>query len=240
MCQWFYLRENRELRERLHIRNDRTSEFLDLQAIRQALHKTLEHVERVFFDDSPPRLKVAFATPQGLPQVLELEQLSDGYRNLLAAVLVLTFLLYPAGPRFLRRINPLDLALCAAAFLAGCGGDDKPPATTATTQAAAGPCRAVRAPAPKGEQHPSEPTRRLKPGTRYTVELRTNCGAMTIRLAVARAPRTTASFADLVARGFYDGLTFHRVVRGFVIQGGDPTGTGMAGPGYTVVEPPPA
>jgi cyclophilin family peptidyl-prolyl cis-trans isomerase len=131
------------------------------------------------------------------------------------------------------------LALCAAAFLAGCGGGDKPPATTATTAAAAGPCRSVQAPAPKGEQHLSKPTRQLKPGTRYTVELRTNCGAMTIRLAVARAPKTTASFADLVARGFYDGLTFHRVVRGFVIQGGDPTGTGMGGPGYTVVEPPP-
>jgi cyclophilin family peptidyl-prolyl cis-trans isomerase len=131
------------------------------------------------------------------------------------------------------------LALCAAAFLAGCGGGDKPPATTATTAAAAGPCRAVQAPAPKGEQHLSKPTRRLKPGTRYTVELRTNCGVMTIRLAVTRAPRTTASFADLVARGFYDGLTFHRVVRGFVIQGGDPTGTGMGGPGYTVVEQPP-
>jgi cyclophilin family peptidyl-prolyl cis-trans isomerase len=132
------------------------------------------------------------------------------------------------------------LALCAAAFLAGCGGGDKPPATTATTAAAAGPCRAVQKPAPKGEQHLSKPTRTLKAGTRYTVELRTNCGAMTIRLAVSRAPRTTASFADLVARGFYDGLTFHRVVRGFVIQGGDPTGTGMGGPGYTVVEPPPS
>ena len=131
------------------------------------------------------------------------------------------------------------LALCAAAFLAGCGGGDKPPATTATTGAAAGPCRTDQAPAPKGEQHLSKPTRTLKPGTRYTVELRTNCGAMTIRLAVSRAPKTTASFADLVARGFYDGLTFHRIVRGFVIQGGDPSGTGMGGPGYSVVEPPP-
>jgi predicted ATP-binding protein involved in virulence len=105
MCQWFYLRENRELRERLQIRNDRTFEFPDLQAIRQALHKTLEHVERVFFDDSPPRLKVAFATPQGLPQVLELEQLSDGYRNLLAVVLDFARRLAQAHPNW---ENPLE------------------------------------------------------------------------------------------------------------------------------------
>lgn len=87
MCRWFYLRENRELRERLQIRDDKSFEFPDLQAVRQALCKTLEHVERVFFDDSPPRLKVRFAPPHGLPQVFALEQLSDGYRNLLAVVL---------------------------------------------------------------------------------------------------------------------------------------------------------
>src|SRR5262249_33925887 len=68
----------------------------------------------------------------------------------------------------------------------------------------------------------------------------TNCGAIDIRLATGRAPKTSASFASLVKRGFYDGLTFHRVVKGFVDQGGDPLGTGLGGPGYTVVEPPPS
>jgi predicted ATP-binding protein involved in virulence len=105
MCQWFYLRENRELRERLQIRNDRAFEFPDLKAIRQALCKTLEHVERVFFDDSPPRLKVAFATTHGSPQVLELEQLSDGYRNLLAVVLDFARRLAQAHPNW---ENPLE------------------------------------------------------------------------------------------------------------------------------------
>jgi predicted ATP-binding protein involved in virulence len=105
MCQWFYLRENRELRERLQIRNDRAFEFPDLRAVRRALSETLEHVERVFFDDSPPRLKVAFATPQGLPQVLELEQLSDGYRNLLAVVLDFARRLAQAHPNW---ENPLE------------------------------------------------------------------------------------------------------------------------------------
>jgi cyclophilin family peptidyl-prolyl cis-trans isomerase len=68
----------------------------------------------------------------------------------------------------------------------------------------------------------------------------TNCGAIEIQLAVRSAPLTTASFAYLVARGFYDGLTFHRVAAGFVIQGGDPNGDGTGGPGYSVVEPPPS
>jgi peptidyl-prolyl cis-trans isomerase B (cyclophilin B) len=133
-----------------------------------------------------------------------------------------------------RRTVP---ALCAALLIAGCGGDDAPP--PAAKPAASGACRTVAKPRPKGEQSLSKPTARLAPGQRYTVDLQTNCGAITIRLATGRAPKTAASFADLVKRGFYDGLTFHRVVHGFVIQGGDPLGTGLGGPGYTVVEPPP-
>jgi cyclophilin family peptidyl-prolyl cis-trans isomerase len=67
----------------------------------------------------------------------------------------------------------------------------------------------------------------------------TNCGAFAFTLDVKDSPKTSASFYSLVRRGFFDGLTFHRVATGFVIQGGDPTGTGGGGPGYTVVEPPP-
>jgi peptidyl-prolyl cis-trans isomerase B (cyclophilin B) len=130
------------------------------------------------------------------------------------------------------------LALCAALLIGGCGGGDEQPATTPKTTAAA-TCRTVAAPAQKGEQHLSKPTTRLKPGVRYVVDLQTNCGTIGIRLANGRAPKTSASFADLVRRGFYDGLTFHRVVRDFVDQGGDPLGTGLGGPGYTVIEAPP-
>jgi peptidyl-prolyl cis-trans isomerase B (cyclophilin B) len=85
-----------------------------------------------------------------------------------------------------------------------------------------------------------KPTLSLDARKRYLVSLHTNCGTIDIRLAVSTAPRTTASFAYLVARGFYDGLTFHRVAAGFVIQGGDPNGDGSGGPGYSVVEPPPS
>jgi peptidyl-prolyl cis-trans isomerase B (cyclophilin B) len=140
-------------------------------------------------------------------------------------------------------VRPTLLALCIALLaLAGCGsGGDGDSATTGASKAAATPitCKKVAAPQPKGAQHLSKPKAALPAGKRYDVDLQTNCGTITIRLATGRAPMTTASFADLVKRGFYDGLIFHRVVRDFVIQGGDPLGTGLGGPGYSVVEPPP-
>jgi cyclophilin family peptidyl-prolyl cis-trans isomerase len=69
--------------------------------------------------------------------------------------------------------------------------------------------------------------------------VRTSKGAFTIRLAADTSPKTTASFVRLARRGYFDGTIFHRIVPGFVIQGGDPTGTGTGGPGTTVVEAPP-
>jgi len=65
-----------------------------------------------------------------------------------------------------------------------------------------------------------------------TATLETSKGKIELELAADKAPMTVASFANLVKRGYYDGLTFHRVVPGFVIQGGDPQGNGMGGPGY--------
>lgn len=95
-------------------------------------------------------------------------------------------------------------------------------------------------PAAKGPQQIAPPKLSLDPSKHYVVTLFTNCGKIAIELDVRDAPRTTASFAYLVKRGFYDDLTFHRVAAGFVIQGGDPNGDGSGGPGYTVVEPPPS
>ena len=125
------------------------------------------------------------------------------------------------------------LALCAALLIAGCGGGHKQPATMPKTTVAAA-CRTVAAPAPKGAQHLPKPTTRLKPGVRYVVDLQTNCGTISIRLANGRAPKTASSFANLVRRGFYDGLTFHRVVKGFMVQGGDPKGDGTGNSGKFV------
>ena len=59
-------------------------------------------------------------------------------------------------------------------------------------------------------------------------------GVMTAELYPETAPKTVENFKSLVEKGFYDGLIFHRVIAGFMIQGGDPTGTGMGGPGHTI------
>ena len=114
------------------------------------------------------------------------------------------------------------------------------PASASASRSSRAGCLATRAPAPKGARQIPKPKGRLDPAKRYVVRLTTNCGPIDIQLAVRAAPRTTASFAYLVRRGFYDNLTFHRVAAGFVIQGGDPNGDGSGGPGYTVVEPPPS
>jgi peptidyl-prolyl cis-trans isomerase B (cyclophilin B) len=67
----------------------------------------------------------------------------------------------------------------------------------------------------------------------YTAVVETNKGTFTFQLAPDESPNTTASFVKLADKGFFDGTVFHRIVPGFVIQGGDPTGKGTGGPGYT-------
>lgn len=70
--------------------------------------------------------------------------------------------------------------------------------------------------------------------TRPIASIETSRGIIRIRLYPEEAPKTVENFIKLANRGFYDGLRFHRVVPGFVIQGGDPNGTGSGGPGYTI------
>ena len=79
----------------------------------------------------------------------------------------------------------------------------------------------------------------LDPKRPHTVDVLTNYGGFQIRLDVQDSPCVTSSFASLARKRFFDGTIFHRIVPGFVIQGGDPTGTGAGGPGFTVTEPPP-
>jgi peptidyl-prolyl cis-trans isomerase B (cyclophilin B) len=146
-----------------------------------------------------------------------------------------------------RPLLATTLTLIALA-LGACGSSSKPAVSTkSTTPAASSPaaCPKVAQPASNGPQRLPKPTLRLDPAKRYTARLQTSCGEIDIALDVRRAPKTAASFVYLARKGFFDGLTFHRVSRApdgtpFVIQGGDPLGTGAGGPGYQVVEPPPA
>ena len=66
-----------------------------------------------------------------------------------------------------------------------------------------------------------------------TAVMRTNRGEITLELFDEDAPRTVENFTKLARDGFYDGVIFHRVIKDFMVQGGDPTGTGTGGPGYT-------
>jgi len=65
-------------------------------------------------------------------------------------------------------------------------------------------------------------------------EMRTDKGTMTIEFFEQDAPKTVANFVKLAESGYYDGITFHRVIPNFMVQGGDPSGTGAGGPGYSI------
>jgi peptidyl-prolyl cis-trans isomerase B (cyclophilin B) len=138
--------------------------------------------------------------------------------------------------------NDATTASGASGGSGGAGGASAPAQAPATTEAApaasSGGCKQVAAPKPRSGKT-SKPTAPLADGKAWTVRLSTSCGTIDIRLDTRRDPKTAANFGTLAKRGYYDGLGFHRVVPGFVIQGGDPAGDGSGGPGYTVVEAPP-
>jgi len=82
------------------------------------------------------------------------------------------------------------------------------------------------------KQYGLPPLMTIDPDANYTATIRTNHGPITIDLFASQAPKTVNSFVFLAREGFYNGIIFHRVIQGFMIQVGDPTGTGTAGPGY--------
>ena len=147
------------------------------------------------------------------------------------------------------------LALAAILLLpAGCGdqkrdsrdssGGDIAAASTSTTeqtppQGAAG-CRSVDAPAAKPDGGQKKPTGKLDDSAAYRLRVATSCGAFTIELDQDQSPNASASLVALAQRRFFDRTVFHRIAPGFVIQGGDPTGTGTGGPGYSTRDDPPS
>ena len=142
------------------------------------------------------------------------------------------------------------LAVLLALTFAACGSDDDDAGDSAATQAettaettaaapAAGECAPAEPAQPK-DTEVGEPTGKLDPAKTYVATVTTNCGTFEITLDVKRAPKTSNSFKHLADEGFYDGTSYHRIVPGFVIQGGDPAGDGTGGPDYSVEEAPPS
>jgi peptidylprolyl isomerase len=115
-------------------------------------------------------------------------------------------------------------ALLAAG--AACSNDEET-APTATPRGTATPGSATR-------QYATPPAMAIDPAKTYVAVLETDKGTIRIKLLPDIAPQTVNSFVFLARQGYFDGVTFHRVIPGFVAQGGDPTGTGRGGPGYNL------
>jgi peptidyl-prolyl cis-trans isomerase B (cyclophilin B) len=151
-----------------------------------------------------------------------------------------------------RKLTILIAALAIA--LAGCGddkndsrdssgGDDKAGSATVgqpTTPESSNGCKTVAAPKAKPDGSEKKPKLKLDNGTPYHLRVDTSCGTFTILLDQAQSPNAAASLVALARAKFFNGTVFHRIVPDFVIQGGDPTGTGSGGPGYSTRDKPPA
>jgi peptidyl-prolyl cis-trans isomerase B (cyclophilin B) len=121
--------------------------------------------------------------------------------------------------------------------VAGCGGGDDE--TAASAPSVGGDCESVEAPASRDPGPAKAPNQTLAAGSSYSLVFGTSCGSFTVGLDTELAPNTAASLVALARDGYFDDTVFHRIVPGFVIQGGDPTQTGTGGPGYSTVDVPP-
>jgi cyclophilin family peptidyl-prolyl cis-trans isomerase len=148
-----------------------------------------------------------------------------------------------------NRLLVLFLMLFALG-VAGCGDDDEDSgddgsATTTETQVEAEPtprgtdgCLEVEQPGPKPDGGEEKPAEELT--GEWEVTFTTNCGSFTVSMDEQGGGLSAASFVQLAENGFFKNTFFHRIAPGFVIQGGDPTGSGTGGPGYTTRDAPPS
>lgn len=143
------------------------------------------------------------------------------------------------------RQNPLPAILSAVvviAVFAALGimlASNRPGATESAAQPtadtfAAAPTGAAAQPAGEKKTYSAPPPMTIDPAKNYTATITTPRGDIVIKLRPDLAPQTVNSFVFLAREGFYDGLTWHRVLQGFMAQGGDPTGTGSGDAGYSI------
>ena len=128
------------------------------------------------------------------------------------------------------------IVLAVAGFMAITGGGTPTatPSASVSSSTAAELCSS-KAPKTAGEKKPTfkhAPEMTIDPKATYTATMKTSCGTIEMELYPDVAPIGVNNFVFLARQGFYDGLTFHRIVAGFVVHGGDPAGDGSGGPGY--------
>jgi cyclophilin family peptidyl-prolyl cis-trans isomerase len=137
----------------------------------------------------------------------------------------------------MRKLSIVFLALIALlALLAGaCSSAAETPTPTPALTSAPTPVHTptpTKTPSPTIKLYSAPPPMTIDQNKQYTATIKTNYGDIVVELFPKDAPLAVNNFVFLARQGFYDGVKFHRVVKGFVIQSGDPTGTGMGGPGY--------
>lgn len=127
-------------------------------------------------------------------------------------------------------------ALAAGLALAACGGTTSPASdpTSGAASRAAQNCPAADGSAPKKQQFTQAPVMCIDTAKTYTARVTTDVGDVVLSLDANKAPKTVNNFVVLSRHHFYDGVPFHRVIKGFVAQAGDPEGIGAGGPGYTI------
>lgn len=141
--------------------------------------------------------------------------------------------------RRIARVASVTVALAVVAGLmiyatADDDGGDGAAGDGDGRQRAAGPCPEIDAPPSDPQQYDSPPRLSVERKIDYSAVVTTSCGDIEMDLLEDEAPKTVANFVFLANEGFYQGLTLHRVERNLVIQGGDPSGDGTGGPGYSI------
>jgi cyclophilin family peptidyl-prolyl cis-trans isomerase len=137
-------------------------------------------------------------------------------------------------------------SLLLVTVLAACGAGPRPIPTATATASTAGRVPAGAQPTQPASASPSggakrystAPAMQIDPNKEYTATIKTNFGDIKVQLDAKNAPVTVNNFVFLARDGFYNGVIFHRIIKGFMIQGGDPTGTGRGGPGYQFADEP--
>lgn len=140
-----------------------------------------------------------------------------------------------------RRALVLLLLVPALSLLvAACGDDDSGSdgGSSSTTKVDSASSSVADEVAARNDSYDAAPTEKLDPSKTYVVHLETSKGDFDITVDPKAAPIAAANFVFLVKEGFYDGITFHRVIDGFMVQAGDPLGDGTGGPGYELKDDP--